>query len=84
MYLFLQLNSYSKIHIKTSRLNFHSIYQYTDTHGIPLIFKKEVIILNPKVEKGGDTIHQQNKAVFYFHFDIFIFENKVAGEKNAI
>ena len=25
----------------------------------------------------------QNKAVFYFHFDIFIFENKVARE-NAI
>jgi hypothetical protein len=23
----------------------------------------------------------QNKAVFYFHFDIFIFENKVAGDK---
>jgi hypothetical protein len=22
----------------------------------------------------------QNKAVFYFHFDIFIFENKVAGQ----
>jgi hypothetical protein len=31
---------------------------------------------NPKVE-GGIL---QNKAVFYFHFDIFIFENKVAGE----
>ena len=23
----------------------------------------------------------QNKAIFYFHFDIFIFENKVAGDK---
>jgi len=23
----------------------------------------------------------QNKAIFYFHFDIFIFENKVAGRK---
>ena len=23
----------------------------------------------------------QNKAVFYFHFDIFIFENKVVVEK---
>jgi hypothetical protein len=23
----------------------------------------------------------QKKAVFYFHFDIFIFENKVAGDK---
>jgi len=23
----------------------------------------------------------QNKAVFYFHFDIFIYENKVAREK---
>jgi hypothetical protein len=23
----------------------------------------------------------QNKAVFYFHFDIFIFENKAAWEK---
>jgi hypothetical protein len=32
---------------------------------------------NPKVV-GGIL---QNKAVFYFHFDIFIFENKVAGEK---
>jgi len=21
----------------------------------------------------------QNKAVFYFHFDVFIFDNKVAG-----
>jgi hypothetical protein len=21
----------------------------------------------------------QNKAVFYFHFDVYIFENKVAG-----
>jgi len=25
----------------------------------------------------------QNKAVFYFHFDVFIFDNKVAGG-NAI
>jgi hypothetical protein len=32
---------------------------------------------NPKIE-GGIL---QNKAVFYFHFDIFIFENKVAGGK---
>jgi hypothetical protein len=23
----------------------------------------------------------QNKALFYFHFEIFIFENKVAGQK---
>jgi hypothetical protein len=23
----------------------------------------------------------QNKAVFYFHFDVFIFDNKVAGGK---
>jgi hypothetical protein len=23
----------------------------------------------------------QNKAIFYFHFDIFIFKNKVAGIK---
>jgi hypothetical protein len=23
----------------------------------------------------------QNKAVFYFHFDVFIFDNKVAGVK---
>ena len=23
----------------------------------------------------------QNKAILYFHFDIFIFENKVAGRK---
>ena len=26
----------------------------------------------------------QNKAVFYFHFDVFIFDNKVAGGGNAI
>ena len=32
---------------------------------------------SPKVD-GGIL---QNKAVFYFHFDIFIFENKVAREK---
>jgi hypothetical protein len=23
----------------------------------------------------------QNKAVFYFHFDVFIFDNKVSGGK---
>ena len=23
----------------------------------------------------------QNKAIFYFHFDIYNFENKVAGDK---
>ena len=23
----------------------------------------------------------QNKAIFYFHFDIYIFENKVAGDE---
>ena len=32
---------------------------------------------NSKVE-GGIL---QNKAIFYFHFDIFIFENKVSGGK---
>jgi len=31
----------------------------------------------PKVEGGI----MQSKVVFYFHFDIFIFENKVAGGK---
>jgi hypothetical protein len=25
--------------------------------------------------------YMQKKAIFYFHFDIFIFENKVTGEK---
>ena len=33
---------------------------------------------NPKVQK---ITSMQNKAIFYFHFDIFIFENKVAGRK---
>ena len=36
---------------------------------------------NSKVEGGSCKTRLQNKAVFYFHFDIFIFENKVAGEK---
>ena len=27
------------------------------------------------------TMFLQSKAVFYFHFDIFIFENKVGGGK---
>ena len=35
---------------------------------------------NSKVEKGLQN-HQQNKAALYFHFDIFILENKVAGGK---
>jgi hypothetical protein len=45
--------------------------------GIPLIY--EVIIV--EVEGGSFKTSMQNKAVFYFHFDIFIFVNKVAGEK---
>jgi hypothetical protein len=35
---------------------------------------------NSRVEKGLQN-HQQNKAALYFHFDIFILENKVAGGK---
>ena len=34
-----------------------------------------------EVEGGSFKTSMQNKAVFYFHFDIFIFVNKVAGEK---
>ena len=28
--------------------------------------------------------YMQKKDIFYFHFDIYKFENKVASEKNAI
>lgn len=42
--------------------------------GIPHLFKNGN--KNPKVEN-----HQQNNAALYFHFDIFILENKVTGEK---
>ena len=49
--------------------------------GIPHLFKNGN--KNPKVEKrvGGLQNHQQNNAALYFHFDIFILENKVTGEK---
>ena len=33
---------------------------------------------NSKVEGGSCKTSMQNKAVFYFHIDNFIFENKVA------
>ena len=48
---------------------------------IPHLFKNGN--KNPKVEKrvGGLQNHQQNNAALYFHFDIFILENKVTGEK---
>ena len=36
---------------------------------------------NPKVERGSWKTSMENKAVFYVHFDIFIFENKEAGKK---
>ena len=39
---------------------------------------------NPKVERGILQNHQQNKTVFYFHFDNFIFENKVTGGKMSL
>ena len=39
---------------------------------------------NPKVERGSWKTSMENKAVFYVHFDIFIFENKEAWEKNTI
>jgi hypothetical protein len=51
--------------------------------GIPHLFKNGN--KNPKVEKmvggGGLENHQQNNAALYFHFDIFILENKITGEK---
>ena len=27
---------------------------------------------------------RQNKIIFYFHFDIFVFENKVTGDKKQL
>jgi len=35
---------------------------------------------NSKVEGGILQNQYTNKAIFYFHFDVFIFENKVARE----
>ena len=34
-----------------------------------------------KVEGRSCKTSMQNKGVFYFHFNIFIFENIVAGKK---
>jgi hypothetical protein len=33
------------------------------------------------VEGGSCKTNMQNNSIFYFHIDIFIFENKVAGGK---
>ena len=34
---------------------------------------------NSKVEGGSCNTSMQSKAILYFHFDIFILENKVGG-----
>jgi hypothetical protein len=39
--------------------------------------------MKDEAERGGvlNQYAMQNNAIFYFHFDIFIFENKAAGGK---
>jgi hypothetical protein len=42
-------------------------------------FHSYPLILIPNVQKINQ--YTKNKAIFYFHFDIFIFENKITGGK---
>jgi hypothetical protein len=41
----------------------------------------KILFLPPSFDFQFEQFRVQNKAIFYFHFDIFIFENKVAWRK---